>query len=162
MTSAGRGGGASGGAAGTSAAAGAGSSAGGMTSATAGPPETKPLGYGQETTGGGATTVVKVATMAEMQAAIDAYAGSGGLVLDYTGKFDFSTIGDPCAQWQKDAQIVEIKQNRNAHLRIPGFGFALPRQECPTRQPLELFRVEYCAFRHLLSFRLHKPSPSTF
>jgi pectate lyase len=108
MSSAGRGGSASGGTAGAGATAGTGS--GGMTAATAGPPETKPLGYGQDTTGGGTSAAVKVATMAEMQAAIDAYSGAGGLVLDYTGKFDFSSIGDPCAQWQKDAQIVEIKQ----------------------------------------------------
>jgi pectate lyase len=51
--------------------------------------------------------------MAELQAAIDAYAGSGGLVLSYTGHFDFATITDPCAQWQKDAQIVEIKKKND-------------------------------------------------
>ncbi|ALV06992.1 pectate lyase [Roseateles depolymerans] len=48
-----------------------------------------------------------------MQAAIDAYSGSGGLVLTYTGTFDFSTIPDPCTQWKKAAgDIVEIK-NKN-------------------------------------------------
>ena len=42
-----------------------------------GPPETKPLGYGQATTGGGAVAAVDASTVAEIQAAIDAYAGSG-------------------------------------------------------------------------------------
>jgi len=84
--------------------------AGGMSAAVAGPPETKPLGYGQGTTGGGSAAAVKVTSMAELQAAIDAYAGSGGLVVSYAGHFDFTTITDPCAQWQKDAQIVEIKK----------------------------------------------------
>jgi pectate lyase len=48
--------------------------------------------------------------MAEVQAAIDAYSGSGGLVIHYTGKFDFATIPDPCTQWKLPAQIVEIKK----------------------------------------------------
>lgn len=46
-----------------------------------------------------------------MQAAIDAYRGkTTGLVLRYTGTFDFSAITDVCAQWQQPAgTIVEIK-----------------------------------------------------
>lgn len=67
-----------------------------------------PVGYGAATTGGGNKTAVTVTTMADMQAKIDAYT-SGGLVLLYTGKFNYGTITDVCAQWQKPAQIVQIK-----------------------------------------------------
>jgi pectate lyase len=88
-----------------------GTSAGG--SASAGPPETKPLGYGQGTTGGGSATAVEASSMAAVQAAIDAYSGAGGLVIKYTGKFDYSTISDPCTQWQLPAQIVEIKKKND-------------------------------------------------
>jgi pectate lyase len=77
-----------------------------------GAPETTPSGYGQHTTGGGDAAPVTVDSMSAMQAAIDAYAGSGGLVLKYTGKFDFSSIGDPCVQHTLPGQIVEIK-NKN-------------------------------------------------
>ena len=52
---------------------------------------------------------MRVASMAAMSSAIDAYSGSGGLVLQYTGKFDFSTIKDPCVQHTLPAQTVEIK-----------------------------------------------------
>jgi pectate lyase len=106
--SGGRGGAGSGGSSGSgSATGGASGSAGGW---AAGPPETKPLGYGQATTGGGSTAAVEVGSMAALQAAIDAYSGSGGLNLRYTGKFNFSTISDPCTQFKLDAQIVEIKR----------------------------------------------------
>ena len=56
--------------------------------------------------------------MSVMQAAIDAYAGSGGLSLRYTGKFDFGTITDPCTQWKLPAQILEIK--RKSDITIVG------------------------------------------
>jgi pectate lyase len=72
-------------------------------------PEIKPLGYGQGATGGGSQKPVAVSTLAEVQAAIDAYSGSGGLLLQYTGRFDFKTIGDPCVQHTLPAQTVEIK-----------------------------------------------------
>jgi pectate lyase len=77
-----------------------------------GAPEATPMGYGQGTTGGGDAEPVSVDSLAAMQAAIDAYAGSGGLFLKYTGKFDFSSIGDPCVQHTLPGQIVEIK-NKN-------------------------------------------------
>ena len=49
-----------------------------------------------------------------MQAAINAYDGSSGLVIRYDGSFDFASIPDPCAQWQKPAgNIVEIKNKSN-------------------------------------------------
>ena len=99
----GRGGAASAGASHSSAGT-AGSSATGT-----GAPETKPLGYGQDTTGGGDAKPVLVASMSEMQAAIDDYSGSGGLVLEYTGRFDFTKIEDPCVQHTLPAQTVEIK-----------------------------------------------------
>jgi pectate lyase len=94
-------------AAGGTAASGGSSASGG---ASAGPPETKPSGYGQNTTGGGSATAVEANSMAAVQAAIDAYAGTGGLLIRYTGKFNFATISDPCTQWQLPAQIVEIKK----------------------------------------------------
>lgn len=86
----------------------AGSSANGS-----GAPETTPTGYGKNTTGGGNAKAVAVKTLAEVQAAIDAYSGSSGLVLEYSGKFDFGTIPDPCKQHTLPAQIVEIKAKSN-------------------------------------------------
>ena len=83
--------------------------AAGSTAAGTGAPEKSPLGYGQATTGGGDAKPVSVANLAALQAAIDAYSGSGGLVLEYTGSFDFSSIEDPCVQHTLPAQIVEIK-----------------------------------------------------
>ena len=88
----------------------------GGTTVSPGAPETKPSGYGQATTGGGSATVTDVDSMAALQAAIDAYAGSGGLNLRYTGTFDFSTIPDPCTQWNLAAQIVEIKRKSDITL----------------------------------------------
>ena len=81
--------------------------------AGSGPPETKPLGYGQDTTGGGSVAAMDVNSMTAMQAAIDAYSGSGGLVLRYTGTFNFSSIPDPCTQWNLGAQTVEIKKKND-------------------------------------------------
>ncbi len=88
---------------------------GGTTSGgcTAGPPETKPVGYGQATTGGGTVAATSVSTLTAMQAAIDAYSGSGGLVLQYTGKFNFTSISDPCTQHSLPAQTLEIKRKSN-------------------------------------------------
>ncbi|MES1178527.1 MAG: polysaccharide lyase family 1 protein [Myxococcales bacterium] len=83
--------------------------AAGSTAAGTGAPEAGPVGYGKDTTGGGNAKHTLVASMGEMQAAIDGYAGSGGLVLEYTGKFDFTSIKDPCVQHTLPAQIVEIK-----------------------------------------------------
>lgn len=74
-----------------------------------GAPETAPIGYGQATKGGGNASPVSVASMSAIQSAIDSYSGSGGLVLKYTGKFDFASIKDPCVQHTLPAQIVEIK-----------------------------------------------------
>jgi pectate lyase len=74
-----------------------------------GPAETMPSGYGEATTGGGDLEPVAVDSMSAMQAAIDEYAGAGGLVLKYTGKVDFASIADPCVQHTLPAQIVEIK-----------------------------------------------------
>jgi pectate lyase len=96
--------------AGGSPAGGSPASGGSPGSTCAGPAETKPLGYGQNTTGGGSAKAVEANTLAAVQAAIDGYSGSGGLVIKYSGKFDFATITDPCTQWKLDAQIVEIKK----------------------------------------------------
>jgi len=90
-----------------------GASAGCATAGTAadgsGAPQTAPSGYGQATKGGGNASPVSVSSMSAMQSAIDAYSGTGGLVLKYTGKFDFSSITDPCVQHTLPAQTIEIK-----------------------------------------------------
>jgi pectate lyase len=90
----------------------------GATGATAGvgPAETKPQGYGRATTGGGSKSPVAAASVADIQAAIDAYGGSGGLVIQYTGRFDFATVTDPCTRWKLPAQIVEIKKKSDITL----------------------------------------------
>jgi len=76
-------------------------------------------GFAGTVTGGGSAAPVTVTTAAQMQAAIDAYTGSGGLVIRYTGSFDVATITDPCDQWQKPAgTIVEIKNK--SHITIEG------------------------------------------
>ncbi|TFW36183.1 pectate lyase family protein [Massilia horti] len=75
-----------------------------------------PVGYGSATTGGGSKTAVTVTSMADMQAKIDAYT-SGGLVLLYTGKFNYATITDVCAQWQKPAQTVQIKNKSDITIK---------------------------------------------
>ena len=98
---------------GATAAGGAPATGGSTTPANPGAPETKPLGYGQATTGGGSKTPVTADSMAAVQAAIDAYSGSGGLVINYTGKFDFTSISDPCTQWLLPAQTVEIKKTND-------------------------------------------------
>jgi pectate lyase len=67
------------------------------------------MGYAAGTTGGGSRTPVAVSTPDQMRAAINAYSGSGGLVLNYTGRFNYSSITDVCAQWQKSPNVVEIK-----------------------------------------------------
>lgn len=103
-------------AAGMSAAASGGATAGAAGTNTApvttgtGPAETKPIGYGQAAIGGGNAAAMKVGSLDALQSAIDSYSGSGGLVLEYTGKFDFSSIKDPCTQHSLDAQTLEIKQ----------------------------------------------------
>jgi pectate lyase len=87
------------------------------TNAGAGPAEAKPIGYGKAATGGGNATATKAATLEALQAAIDAYSGSGGLVLEYTGKFDFASISDPCVQHTLDARKLEIKQKSDITIR---------------------------------------------
>jgi pectate lyase len=89
---------------------------GGSIGSSAGSPETKPVGYGQNTTGAGSATTTEVNSMAALQAAIDAYSGSGGLSLRYTGKFNFSAITDPCTQHTLSAQTVEIKKKNDITL----------------------------------------------
>lgn len=87
-------------------------------------------GYAGTVTGGGSATPVTVTTAAQMQAAINAYSG-GGLVIRYAGTFDFGTIPDPCAQWQKPAgAIVEIKNKSNVTIEgvngsAANFGLAI-------------------------------------
>ncbi|MFN3862575.1 MAG: polysaccharide lyase family 1 protein [Roseateles sp.] len=88
-------------------------------------------GYAGVVTGGGSATPITVATAAEMQAAINAYNGSSGLVLRYTGTFDFGSITDSCAQWKKPAgAIVEVKNKSNVTIEgvngsAANFGLAI-------------------------------------
>lgn len=67
------------------------------------------MGYAAGATGGGSRAPVNVSTPEQMRSAIAAYSGTGGLVLNYTGTFNFNSITDVCAQWQKPANVVEIK-----------------------------------------------------
>lgn len=76
-----------------------------------------PVGYGAGTTGGGSKAAVNVATLAAAQAAVDAYSGSGGLVLNYTGTFNYASITDVCAQWQKAAQTLQIKDKSDITIK---------------------------------------------
>ncbi|MBB5874800.1 MULTISPECIES: pectate lyase family protein [Xanthomonas] len=76
-----------------------------------------PVGYGANTTGGGTAIPVNVATMEAMQAAIDNYAGSGGLVLNYTGTFNYAGITDVCTQWKLPAKTVQIKNKRDITIK---------------------------------------------
>ena len=76
-----------------------------------------PVGYGAGTTGGGSKTPVNVSTLAAAQAAIDSYAGSGGLVLNYTGSFNFASITDPCTQWKLAAQTLQIKDKSDITIK---------------------------------------------
>ncbi|KGE51628.1 polysaccharide lyase family 1 protein [Xanthomonas axonopodis pv. vasculorum] len=76
-----------------------------------------PVGYGAATTGGGNKTPVNVATFEAVQAAIDNYFGSGGLVLNDTGQFDFGTIKDVCAQWKLPAKTVQIKNKSDITIK---------------------------------------------
>ncbi len=73
-------------------------------------PNTQSGGFAGLVTGGGSVGPVTVSTAAQMQSAINAYSGHGGLVIRYSGRFDFASISDSCAQWKKGAgAIVEIK-----------------------------------------------------
>jgi pectate lyase len=74
-----------------------------------GPEQSKATGYGAMASGGGSGSARAVGSLAELQAAVDEYSGSGGLVLEYTGSFDFETIPDPCTQHTRDGQKLEIK-----------------------------------------------------
>jgi pectate lyase len=81
-----------------------------------GPAETKAVGYGQNATGGGNVTATNVSSLAAAQAAVDAYAGTGGLLLNYTGTFNFASITDPCTMRTATAEILEIKNKSNITL----------------------------------------------
>ena len=107
---------ATGGALATGGAATGGKAATGGSSSTnvgTGPAETKPTGYGQDTTGCGSTTYQTAASMTAMQALIDAYSGTGGLCIKYTGTFNFASITDPCTQHTLTAQTLEIKKKND-------------------------------------------------
>ena len=82
-------------------------------------PSSTPIGYGAATTGGGNVAPVLVASFEEAQAALEAYRDAfkdgtqQALVLRYTGRFDYGTITDVCAQHTKDAQTLDIKEMEN-------------------------------------------------
>lgn len=75
-----------------------------------------PVGYAASVTGGGSAPAVEVSSMQGLVDALDAYDGSSGLVVRYTGVFDFSSIGDPCEQHSKTAQVVDIKDVSNVSI----------------------------------------------
>ena len=80
------------------------------------PPTTNtPNGYGASVTGGGTATPVEVNSMEALVAAVAAYKkGTSGLVIRYTGTFDFTSIAaNPCAQFTKDALVVDFKDMSN-------------------------------------------------
>lgn len=86
-----------------------------------------PIGYGAATTGGGGAEPVVVSSFEEAEAALTDYrrafkdGDASALVLLYTGRFDFSTISDVCAQHEKDSQILQIKEMENVTLQgAPG------------------------------------------
>jgi len=82
-------------------------------------PSSAPIGYGSATTGGGGASPVVVTGFAEAEAALAAYRAAfkqgtqSALVLRYTGRFDYATISDVCAQHTKDPQILELKEMSN-------------------------------------------------
>ncbi len=106
-----------------------GDNAGGMQNAGGAPPEpgdcsipepsSQPIGYGENTTGGGNATPVVVNSFAAAEAALDAYRDAfkdgtqNALVLRYTGQFDYGSITDVCAQHTKPSQILQIKEMEN-------------------------------------------------
>jgi pectate lyase len=102
------------------------------------PPITQPVGYGADTTGGGNANPVVVSSFAEAEAVLEAYRDTfedgtqNALVIRYTGQFDFATITDVCAQHEKEAQILQIKEMENVTLEgAPGssanFGLKINR-----------------------------------
>ncbi|MEC5386892.1 polysaccharide lyase family 1 protein [Uliginosibacterium sp. H3] len=71
-------------------------------------------GYAGNVTGGGSATAVSVSSLSAMQTAINNYSGTGGLVLKYTGTFDFTPIkSNLCGQWSKSVQELSIKDKSN-------------------------------------------------
>lgn len=81
-----------------------------------------PVGYGASVTGGGDGLPVEARTMSDLSALLDDYRGSSsGIVIRYTGTFDFSSIADPCDQFTKEEQTVDVKEVSNVTiLGAPG------------------------------------------
>ncbi|MBN1609840.1 MAG: hypothetical protein JW940_24620 [Polyangiaceae bacterium] len=94
-------------------------SGGEPTNCTIPTPSATPIGYGSKTTGGGNASAVSVSSFDAAVAALADYRSAykdgtaSALVVRYTGKFDFGTITDVCAQHTKDAQILYIKEVEN-------------------------------------------------
>jgi pectate lyase len=78
-------------------------------------PSNAPVGYGAAVTGGGNATPITAKNQQELVTALAAYKkGTTGLVINYTGTVDFSTIAaNPCGQFTKDEQTVDIKEVSN-------------------------------------------------
>ena len=80
---------------------------------------TNPIGYGSNTTGGGNANTVEVSSFAEAEAALADYraafkdGAASALVLRYTGRFDYASITDVCAQHVKEPQLLELKEMDN-------------------------------------------------
>jgi pectate lyase len=82
-------------------------------------PSSAPIGYGAATIGGGNAAAVVVSSFAEAEAALADYRAAfkdgseTALVLRYTGRFDYTTITDVCAQHTKEPQLLELKEMSN-------------------------------------------------
>lgn len=85
-------------------------------SVSSGAVQAQAMGYASGTTGGGNATAVNVSSPEQLRSVISGYNGSSGLVVNYTGRFNFGTITDPCAQWRQPPNIVEIKDKSNITL----------------------------------------------
>jgi len=79
----------------------------------------RPIGYGENTTGGGNAAPVVVSSFAQAEVALADYRAAfkdgtaNALVIRYDGSFDYSTITDVCAQHTKEPQILELKEMDN-------------------------------------------------
>jgi pectate lyase len=71
-------------------------------------------GFAGNITGGGNATPVLTNSLSAMQAAVNGYNGSSGLVLHYNGTFDEQAIlNNICGQWSKPRQELSISGKNN-------------------------------------------------
>lgn len=89
------------------------------TNCTIPPVPNRPIGFGENTTGGGNAAPVIVSSFAEAETALADYrsafkdGAANALVIRYEGRFDYSSITDVCAQHTKAQQLLELKEMDN-------------------------------------------------